>query len=151
GCVRCAMTTRPGCLGCDGTAGLRRGAPPPSPSGGGGGAGGGGWGTGFGRGGGGGRGVGRPSFGGFLVGARGGWGDSALAGCQALAGIGVVTPATVRVWLTIWPLLSAVKSISMYRTPPWLWQLPVWMCAACMPGVTPLALTVTVRVWAVGL
>src|SRR5215468_7627335 len=70
---------------------------------------------------------------------------------QALAGIGEVTPDTVRVWFTIWPVLSAVKSISMYKTPPWLWQLPVWMCAACIPGLTPLALTVTVRVWAVGL
>src|SRR5215813_12525574 len=64
---------------------------------------------------------------------------------QALAGIGEVTPDTVRVWFTIWPPLLAVKSSSMYRTPPWLWQLPVWTCAACMPRLTPLAFTVTVR------
>jgi len=53
---------------------------------------------------------------------------------QPVAGSGVVTPVTVRTSWLIWPWLSAVKSISMYWTGPWLMQLPRWMCAACAPG-----------------
>ena len=40
----------------------------------------------------------------------------------------------------------ATRSASMYLTGPWRMQLPRWMWAACGPGVSPLAETVTVRV-----
>src|ERR1039458_9525494 len=70
---------------------------------------------------------------------------------QPVAGSGVVTPVTVLTSCMIWPPLSAVKSISMYWTGPWLMQLPMWMCAACAPGVRPLAVRVTVMVLAPGL
>src|SRR5215469_2348985 len=69
---------------------------------------------------------------------------------QPVVGIGVVTPVITRVWLVMLPALSAEWSISMYWTGPWLMQLPRWMCAACMPGLTPLAVTVTFSVCAAG-
>src|SRR6266851_5392213 len=65
---------------------------------------------------------------------------------QPLAGIRVVTPRTTRISFTIFPRPLATKSRSMYRTGPWLTQLPRWTWAACRPGVRPLAVTVTVSV-----
>ena len=44
---------------------------------------------------------------------------------QPLGGIGVGTFVITRVWLTIWPWLLADRSVSMYCTGPWLWQLPM--------------------------
>jgi hypothetical protein len=36
----------------------------------------------------------------------------------------LVTPVTTRVWSTMTPLESAMKSGIMYLTAPWSWQLP---------------------------
>ena len=70
---------------------------------------------------------------------------------QPRAGIGAVTCVKTRTACTIRPRRLATRSRSMYLTGPWLWQLPRWMWAACGPGVTPLAVTVTVSVWRLAL
>src|ERR1700683_595241 len=69
---------------------------------------------------------------------------------QPAAGTGMVTPVTVRTWPLTWPRALAMKCLRLYWTGPWLAQLPTWMCAACAPGVRPLAVSVTVMVRACG-